>query len=73
MSNNEMNLLIPPRMVADVVDNSMSLGRSSRSAGKLVEFRVLQPDNTVHALQLPVRCTGNDCVDQVIHYVVNRH
>ena len=64
MANSDEFTLIPPRMVQDS-DNSMNFGRSPRSAGKLVEFRVLQPDNTVHELQLPDSCTGNDCIDQV--------
>lgn len=65
MANNDEFTLIPPSMVADA-DNSLNLGRSCRSAGKLAEFRILQPDNTMHALQLPLRSTGNDCIDQVI-------
>lgn len=61
MANNDEFTLIPPSMVADA-ENSRNFGRSGR---KLVEFRILQPDNTLHALQLPQRSTGNDCIDQV--------
>ncbi len=36
----------------------------------LAEFRILQPDNTLHAFQLPVKSTGQDCIDKVKCYVL---
>ena len=58
--------LVPPRMMAEEES-----GTSSQAAGqgkkKLVEFRILLQDTTLHALQLPVNCTGSECMDEVMH------
>lgn len=67
MANNHEFTLIPPNMVAEAEQSeSSSRGAAGLSEQKkLVEFRVLLPDNTLYALQLPADCTGHDCSDQV--------
>ena len=38
---------------------------SGVSRKNVEEYRVLLSDNTLHALYLPVKSTGKDCLDQV--------
>ncbi len=48
----------------------MAQADSDEPDSKLVEFRILKPDCTLHSLQLPVNCTGSDCMDEVNVVVV---
>ena len=37
----------------------------AKPSKKLVEFRILHPDQSVYSFELPQNCTGQECLDQV--------
>ena len=37
----------------------------AKPSKKLVEFRILHPDQSVYSFEPPQNCTGQECLDQV--------
>ena len=66
-SNNDEFILNPPRVVVGPQSASTSSGAIdfNNNKKKMTEYRILQPDNTLHAFQLSTDCTGQDVIDQV--------
>ena len=44
-------------------DNLLTTGTSAK---KLAEFRILLPDQSVFSFELSRKCTGQECLDQVL-------
>ncbi len=65
MANNEEITLNPPNILAYSEQPRISNEGPGLAHKTLADFRILQPDNTLHAFQLPVKSTGQDCIDQV--------
>lgn len=67
MSGSDEFVLSPPATILgpDPGQPRPSRVRSARPRNELAEFKILQPDSTLHALLLPEKCTGHDCMDQV--------
>lgn len=67
MASNHEFTLIPPNMVSNSNEqsNSSSQGTNTGCGKGMTGFKILLPDNTLYDIQLPVNCTGNDCMDQV--------
>ena len=68
MASNHEFTLIPPNMVPSSTSgqagtSNFGIGPMSRKG--MTEFKILLPDNTLYVLQLPLNCTGHDCIDQV--------
>lgn len=57
--------LVPPRLAGDSEEASNSGQAPGHGNKKIAEFRILLQDNTLHALQLSVNCTGSECMDEV--------
>ena len=61
--------LVPPRLAGDVEEAGNSGQAPGHGKKKMAEFRILLQDNTLHALQLPAKCTGSECMDEVKAHV----
>ena len=64
MNNNDEFILAPPSMLANTAGPNSSRFRSRRNR-KLAEFKILQPDRTLHSIRLPSHALGSDVIDQV--------
>ena len=64
MNNNEEFIIAPPSILANTAGPSNSRFRS-RGNKRLAEFKILQPDRTLHSFRLHLHALGSDCIDQV--------
>jgi len=64
MNNNDEFILAPPSILTNTAGPNSARWKS-RGNKSFAEFKIIQPDRTLHSFKLHKTALGNDCIDGV--------